>query len=105
MEMGLPVTRSPVVNKKVRAMHAELVQTAADHGWGAYHTATAFYDMVMDTYSFNDHALRTTLDTIKDALDPNGIVSPGRYSIWPRHLRGKRRAPATSSDLSRRPKK
>jgi 4-cresol dehydrogenase (hydroxylating) len=91
MEMGLPVTRSPVVNKKVRAMHAELVQTATDHGWGAYRTATAFYDMVMDTYSFNDHALRTTLDTIKDALDPNGIVSPGRYSIWPRHLRGKRR--------------
>jgi 4-cresol dehydrogenase (hydroxylating) len=43
--------------------------------------------MIMDTYSYNDHALRDFLGTIKDAVDPNGIMSPGRYAIWPRHLR------------------
>jgi 4-cresol dehydrogenase (hydroxylating) len=26
-------------------------------------------------------------NTLKDALDPNGILSPGRYGIWPKHLR------------------
>jgi len=28
-------------------------------------------------------------ETLKDAIDPNGVLSPGRYDIWPRHLRGK----------------
>jgi len=31
--------------------------------------------------------LRDCLNAIKDAIDPNGIMSPGRYAIWPRHLR------------------
>ena len=41
----------------------------------------------MGTYSYNDHALLEFLETIKDAVDPNGIMSAGRYAIWPRHLR------------------
>jgi hypothetical protein len=24
---------------------------------------------------------------VKDAVDPNGILSAGRYGIWPKHLR------------------
>jgi 4-cresol dehydrogenase (hydroxylating) len=24
---------------------------------------------------------------LKDAVDPNGILSAGRYGIWPKHLR------------------
>jgi FAD/FMN-containing dehydrogenase len=32
-------------------------------------------------------ALTRMRETIKDALDPNGILSPGRHGIWPRHLR------------------
>jgi (+)-pinoresinol hydroxylase len=27
---------------------------------------------------------------LKDAIDPNGIMSPGRYAIWPKHLREQR---------------
>ena len=29
--------------------------------------------------------------TLKDAIDPNGILSAGRYDIWPKHLRGQSR--------------
>jgi hypothetical protein len=43
---------------------------------------------VMDVYSFNNHALRRFHETLKDAVDPNGVLSPGRYAIWPKHLRG-----------------
>jgi (+)-pinoresinol hydroxylase len=50
---------------------------------GEYRTAAAFYDDVMDTYSFNDHALRRLHETLKDAVDPKGIISAGRYGIWP----------------------
>lgn len=48
-------------------------------------------DDVADQYSFNDFALRRFTETLKDAIDPNGIISPGRAGIWPgpfRHLRG-----------------
>jgi 4-cresol dehydrogenase (hydroxylating) len=38
-------------------------------------------------YSFNDHALLRLHEKIKDALDPNGVLSAGRYGIWPKHLR------------------
>ena len=49
--------------------------------------APAFQDAVLATYSFNEHALRRFFETLKDAVDPNGILSAGRYGIWPKHLR------------------
>jgi 4-cresol dehydrogenase (hydroxylating) len=79
--VGLPVTRSPTVNAKLRDIIRELVAVSAARGWGEYRTAPAFYDLIMGTYSYNDHALRELLETIKDAVDPNGIMSPGRYGI------------------------
>jgi 4-cresol dehydrogenase (hydroxylating) len=85
--IALPVTRDVKVNQKVRGIFKELVEVAAQHGWGEYRTSPAFYDHIMDTYSFNDHALRRFHETVKDAVDPNGILSAGRYGIWPKHLR------------------
>jgi 4-cresol dehydrogenase (hydroxylating) len=41
----------------------------------------------MNTYSFNNHALLRFHETLKDAIDPNGILSAGRYGIWPKHVR------------------
>ncbi|MEC3951127.1 FAD-binding oxidoreductase [Sphingobium sp. HWE2-09] len=79
--VGLPVTRSATVNAKIRDIVRELVVIATERGWGEYRTAPAFYDLIMDTYSYNDHALRDFLDSIKGAVDPNGIMSPGRYAI------------------------
>ena len=32
-------------------------------------------------------ALTRMREKIKDAVDPNGIISAGRYGVWPRHLR------------------
>ncbi len=46
----------------------------------------------MDAYSFGDHKLRRVNEQIKDALDPNGIISAGRYGVWPKHLRDGRTA-------------
>jgi 4-cresol dehydrogenase (hydroxylating) len=85
--VGLPVTRSATVNAKIRDIIRELVAISAERGWGEYRTAPAFYDLIMGVYSFSEHALREFLETIKDAVDPNGIMSPGRYAIRSRHLR------------------
>lgn len=47
----------------------------------------------MGAQSFNDHALRKFLETLKDAADPNGIVSPGRGGVWPSPYRSNRMTP------------
>jgi 4-cresol dehydrogenase (hydroxylating) len=87
---GFPITHDPEVNKKNRAAFETVVRLCAEHGWGEYRTAPAFQDAVMETYSFNNHALRRFHETVKDAVDPNGILSAGHYGVWPRHLREKK---------------
>jgi hypothetical protein len=44
-------------------------------------------DRVASLYDFNDHAYRRFVETIKDAVDPNGILSPGKQGIWPKRFR------------------
>ena len=85
---GFPISEDPQVNRRTRAAFERLVRVAAEHGWGEYRTAPAFQDVVLEAYSFNDHALKRFQERLKDAIDPNGIVSAGRYGIWPSHLRG-----------------
>ena len=55
-----------------------LVREAAKQGYGEYRAHLDFMDLAADQYSFNDHAYRRFTETIKDALDPNGILSPGQ---------------------------
>ncbi|HEY1774625.1 MAG TPA: hypothetical protein VGG41_00570 [Solirubrobacteraceae bacterium] len=40
-------------------------------------------DVAADQYGFGEHAYRRFCETIKGAVDPNGILSPGRHGIWP----------------------
>jgi len=84
---GFPIEHDVEKNRTNREHFKRLIKIAAEHGWGEYRTHTAFMDTVMDAYSFNNHALRRFHETIKDAVDPNGILSPGRCGVWPKHLR------------------
>jgi 4-cresol dehydrogenase (hydroxylating) len=47
-------------------------------------------DDIADEYDFGGHAMRRLQETIKDALDPDGILSPGQQGIWPRSMRKER---------------
>ena len=87
MLYALPSGGEAAEDKRSREAVYRLVQVSAENGWSEYRTGPAFYDAVMDTFSFNDHALRRFLETLKDAIDPAGIMSAGRYGIWPAHLR------------------
>ncbi len=87
MFQGLQITNDKAHNAKVRAAYERCAQVAVENGWGFYRAHNAFHDKVMSLLSFNDHALPKLHETLKDALDPNGILSAGRYGIWPRHLR------------------
>jgi 4-cresol dehydrogenase (hydroxylating) len=65
----------------------QLVRECAERGYGEYRAHLDFMDLAADQYSFGDHAYRRFNETIKDALDPNGILAPGRHGIWPKDMR------------------
>lgn len=65
-----------------KLFNALIVETAKA-GYGEYRTHLGWMDRVMETYDFNDHALLKLNRKIKDALDPNGIIAPGKQGVWP----------------------
>ena len=67
-----------------------LIAKSSEHGWAEYRAAPYFQDAVAHEYSFNDHVLRRFNETLKDAVDPNGILAPGRGGIWPARYRDMR---------------
>ncbi len=64
-----------------------LVRDAAKLGYGEYRAHLDFMDLAADQYSWGDHAYRRFCETLKDALDPGGILAPGKSGIWPRAMR------------------
>ncbi len=76
--------------KKAHDLFTVLVREAAAAGYGEYRTHLEFMDQIAATYNWNDDALMKLNQRLKDALDPNGILAPGKQGIWPAHLRGKK---------------
>ena len=74
-------------NRRTRAAYERAVKLTAEHGWGQYRAHAAFGDLALSSYSFNDNALARFHATLKDAVDPNGILAAGRYGIWPKSMR------------------
>jgi 4-cresol dehydrogenase (hydroxylating) flavoprotein subunit len=68
---------------RVRRLFEVLVREGAAEGYGEYRTHLEFMDLVAEQYSFGGGALGRLNRSIKDALDPNGILSPGKQGIWP----------------------
>jgi len=77
----------PSHNATVHRAMKKAVAVAAEHGWGDYRAAPIYQDDVAATYSFNNHAMRRFHEQLKDAIDPDGIIAPGRGGVWPRRFR------------------
>lgn len=73
---------------QVDRMFRRLVKEAGELGLSEYRAHVEYMDLVGEQYDYNNHALRRFVETLKDAADPNGILSPGKQGIWPRAMRG-----------------
>ena len=88
-QIGVPISDDPKKNESLRAAFRDLIKTCAERGWGEERTTPVFQDYVRSVYSLNDHILLRVTEKIKDALDPKGIISAGRYGVWPKNMRKK----------------
>lgn len=61
-----------------------VVQEWQARGWGEMRQHIGLHDQVAASYDFNGHALLRFNETVKAALDPKGIIAPGKSGIWPR---------------------
>jgi 4-cresol dehydrogenase (hydroxylating) len=89
--IGAPTTANyrdePEKNKHGRLLYSTMLKNLAAAGFGLYRTNVSMHELLVEQYSFGDHALKRFWEALKDGIDPNGIVSPGRYGIWPKRLR------------------
>lgn len=74
---------SPVERNKALTLIKRLIADCAERGWGEYRTHLAVMDQVMGTYNWNNGSLLKVHEVIKQALDPKGILAPGKSGVWP----------------------
>jgi 4-cresol dehydrogenase (hydroxylating) len=78
--------------KRARALGAALIENAAKNRLGGYRAHISEMDLVAAQFDFDEHAALRTVQRLKDALDPDGILSPGKQGIWPKALRDRKAA-------------
>jgi 4-cresol dehydrogenase (hydroxylating) flavoprotein subunit len=79
--------RDPEIKRRAHELFGVLVREAAEAGYGEYRTHISFMDQIAATYSWNDNALLKFNQVLKDAIDPKGILAPGKSGIWPARYR------------------
>lgn len=73
----------PDSKERAHKLIRTLIDDCARQGWGEYRTHLALMDHIASTYNFNDNAQMKLNETMKNALDPKGILAPGKNGIWP----------------------
>ena len=68
-------------------MVRRLIVEGGERGYGEYRTPVVFMDDAARAFDFNDNALLRFNERLKDFLDPNGIIAPGKNGIWPASMR------------------
>ncbi|KAI0480975.1 hypothetical protein GGR56DRAFT_298912 [Xylariaceae sp. FL0804] len=79
----------PARRQSAMACLRAMIADAAALGYGEYRTHLALMDQVAGTYGWGGGALASLHERLKDALDPRGVLAPGRCGIWPRCYRGR----------------
>ncbi|SPO07715.1 related to 4-cresol dehydrogenase flavoprotein subunit [Cephalotrichum gorgonifer] len=86
--------QSKTERENANKVFVELVHLARKFGYSEYRAHVDYMDLVADQFDFNGKSLMKLNEAIKDALDPNGILSPGKQGIWDEKRREAAKAPA-----------
>jgi 4-cresol dehydrogenase (hydroxylating) flavoprotein subunit len=73
--------------ERARALFRALSKQMSEIGISLYRSHLTFMDDAAAMQSYNDHAFARFNQRIKYALDPAGILAPGKQGIWPRPSR------------------
>jgi hypothetical protein len=68
--------------ERVLALYKHLMEDGAKQGLLVYRTHVRFMDDTAAKQDFNHSAFSRFTGLLKDTLDPNGILSPGKSGIW-----------------------
>jgi len=71
-----------------RQLFRTLIRDSAEAGYAEYRTHPEFMGDIAETFDFNDRALWRLNERLKDMLDPNGIIAPGKNGITAGWQRG-----------------
>jgi 4-cresol dehydrogenase (hydroxylating) flavoprotein subunit len=80
-------TRDEAMTRAAHDAYARMVVELARAGYPIYRANIEHMDLVAGQFDFGDHAMRRFQETLKDAVDPRGVLSPGKQGVWPRSLR------------------
>lgn len=72
----------PAMMARIDPFFRQLVADAKEQGYCEYRTHLDYMDLVAGSYDFGDGALLRMNEAVKDALDPQGIIAPGKSGIW-----------------------
>ncbi|WP_120006554.1 FAD-binding oxidoreductase [Nesterenkonia muleiensis] len=75
---------------RARELYDKVRQAARRRGYSPYRGHINNMDDIAAEFSFNDHAVLRFQETLKDILDPAGVISPGKQGVWPKRLRTSR---------------
>jgi 4-cresol dehydrogenase (hydroxylating) flavoprotein subunit len=75
------------VTRRAYETTRRMVSVARKLGLGEFRAHLDAMDEVAAHYDFNDHAYLRFVEKIKDAVDPQGILAPGKQGIWPQQMR------------------
>ena len=67
----------------------EMVVEAAAMGYGEHRAHVSLMDLVAEQFSAGGHAQRGFNERVKDAVDPEGVLMPGRAGVWGARWRGR----------------
>jgi 4-cresol dehydrogenase (hydroxylating) len=68
---------------RVWELYPRLVRAAAAEGFALYRAHLDFMDVGAEQFDAHDHAQLRFHERLKDALDPPGVLAPGKQGVWP----------------------